>query len=138
MKNILHFYSICEIFFSIHEIYIFRSLTLMIFLFWFRTYPKSKKTVLETNPVGTLDGRAVFEPSQLKRSSGENPIQRRPWLTRSDSRPNPKMVSSDENESNEPGMKYLSELRFTNLNCHSFIFDQFLLLQNPTRLAWSG
>ena len=69
-----------------------------------RTYPKIKEIgPTETNPVGTLDGRATFEPSQLKRSSGEHPIQRRPWLTRTDSRPNPPVISSDENESNSQG-----------------------------------
>ncbi len=70
---------------------------------------------LEVNPIGTLDGRAVFEPATLsKRNSTENPIHRRPWLSRTDSKlhsqqQQPQTVSSEDEDSksghNEPGLQ---------------------------------
>ena len=49
----------------------------------YRTYPKGGLVTLETNPIGTLNGLAEFEPRTLRRESGQNPIHRRTWLSRS-------------------------------------------------------
>ena len=50
----------------------------------YRTYPAGIKVILETNPVGTLDGQAKFDPSFSRQDSGQNPIHRRSWLSRRD------------------------------------------------------
>ncbi len=50
----------------------------------YRTYPAGKKVILETNPVGTLDGQAKFDPSFSRQDSGQHPIHRRSWLSRRD------------------------------------------------------
>jgi len=85
--------------------------------FLIRRYPKAKAISLEVNPIGTLDGRAVFEPTTLsKRNSAEHPVHRRPWLSRgTDSKlhsqqQQPQTVSSEDEDSksrsNEPGMLF--------------------------------